>query len=262
MDYYCLSNLYISNDEVKRIEHITRGQAANEHWQSYRLYRVTASNFYSAIVNSVEPSSKLKSLYYSSFSSASTDHGKFYESHVRSLYRAKMIQDGYDALIIDEPGLTVCKSIPYLAASLDGIVKFKENSWGLEIKCPFSKYNSTLAEALDDNNFFLIKKKDIQLKRSHPYYYQIQAQRFCSGLMKTDLVVWFGDQEPLFVHSIVYDEQFISSCLPQLKFFYCRAVLPEFFTRRVKRGLKLYLHGGWENSLKSSKRKKAVKIQM
>ena len=79
-----------------------------------------------------------------------------------------MIQNGYDALIIDEPGLTVCKSIPYLAASLDGIVKFKENSWGLEIKCSFSKYNSTLAEALDDNKFFLNKKKDIQLKRSHP----------------------------------------------------------------------------------------------
>ena len=78
---------------------------------------------------------------------------------------------------------------------------------------------------------------------------------FCSGLKKTDLVVWFGDQDQEFVHSIVYDEQ-------QLKFFYCRAVLPEYFTRCVKRGLKLYLHGGWENSLKSSKRKKAVKIQM
>eukprot|EP00795_Rhopilema_esculentum_P009942 gene9942-18554_t len=61
-----------------------------------------------------------------------TEHGKLYESHVCSLYRAKVIQDGYDPLIIDEPGLTVCKSFPYLAASLDGIMKFKENSWGLD----------------------------------------------------------------------------------------------------------------------------------
>ena len=87
MDCYYLSNLCISNDEVQRIEHVTRGQAANEQWQSLRLYRITASNCYSPIVNSVEPSSKLKSMYYSSFSSAISDHGKFYESHVGSLYR-------------------------------------------------------------------------------------------------------------------------------------------------------------------------------
>ena len=85
MDYYCLSNLYINNDEVQRIEHIMRGQTANEHWQSYRLYRVTASNFYSAIVNSVEPSFKLKSMYYSSFYFVIRDHGKLYESHVLTI---------------------------------------------------------------------------------------------------------------------------------------------------------------------------------
>ena len=33
-----------------------------------------------------------------------------------------MIQGGYEGLIIDDPGLTVCTSFPYLAASFDGIV--------------------------------------------------------------------------------------------------------------------------------------------
>ena len=33
--------------------------------------------------------------------------------------------------------------------------------------------------------------------------------------------------------------------LPKLEYFYIRAVLPEFFTKRVRRGYKLYLHGGW-----------------
>ena len=49
-----------------------------------------------------------------------------------------MIQGGYEGLIVDEPDLKVYTSFPYLAASLSGIVKCKENSWGLEIKFPFS----------------------------------------------------------------------------------------------------------------------------
>ena len=65
-----------------------------------------------------------------------------------------MILDGYETLCVYEPGLKVCESHPYLAASLDGIVKFKGSSWGLEIKCPLSKYNFSLAMALDDEKFF------------------------------------------------------------------------------------------------------------
>ena len=87
----------------------------------------------------------------------------------------------------------------------------------------------------------------VELKKNHVYYYQIQGQMFCSGLRKVDLVVWFGDNQPLFIQSIIYDEHFDqNSILPQLNFFYRRAVLPEFFTKHSKRGLKLYLHGGWE----------------
>ena len=248
MHYYCQSHLNISDEEIQNIEEITCGQAANEYWQSHRLYRITASNFYSAIANSVEPSSKIKSMFYLQFYSASTEHGKYYESHVRPLYRHKIAQDDFESVIIDEPGLIVSKSHPYLAASLDGIVKCKGSSWGLEIKCPSSHYNSSLAKALDDKRFFLSRMKGVQLKRSHRYFYQIQAQMFCTGLTRVDLVVWFGDKEPLFVSSIKYDEKFIDSCLGELKFFYCRAILPEFFTKRVQRGLKLYLHGGWESS--------------
>ena len=71
---------------------------------------------------------------------------------------------------------------------------------------------------------------------------------FCADVMRTDFVVWFGDEEPLFVETIFYDEHFTSKfVLPQLQIFYCRAVLPEFFTRRVERCLLLYLQGGWEN---------------
>jgi len=86
----------------------------------------------------------------------------------------------------------------------------------------------------------------IELKRSYPYYYQIQGQTYCSGLKRVDLAVWLGGSEPLCILTIHYDEIFMEKhVLPKLEYFYIRAVLPEFFTKRVRRGYKLYLHGGW-----------------
>ena len=71
---------------------------------------------------------------------------------------------------------------------------------------------------------------------------------FCSDFKKVDLVVWFGDDEPLYKETIRYDEEFmLNYALPRLEYFYCRAVLPEFFTNCVKNGFQLYLHDGWSN---------------
>ena len=69
---------------------------------------------------------------------------------------------------------------------------------------------------------------------------------YCSGLKRVDLTVWFVDSEPLCIVTIHCDEKFMEKhVLPRLEYFYVRAVLPELFTKRVKRGYRLYLHGGW-----------------
>ena len=193
-----------------------------------RKYRITASNFYSAAVNRVEPSSKLKSMFYSPFHSASTNHGNKFEGHVRDLYCKALYEKGYN-VNVEEVGLKVSQSRPYLGASLDGIVSCDGEIWGLEIKCPFPKYNLKLDEALLDKNFFLkITEGEVKLKRSHKCYYQVQGQMFCADIMRTDFVVWFGDGEPLFVETIFYDKNFMSKfVLPQLEFF----LLPSCFAR-------------------------------
>ena len=228
----CCQNMSATPEEIRAIEQSTSGQSLNKKWMEQRKYRITASNFCSAAVNRVEPSSKLKSMFYSPFHSASTNHGNKFEGHVRDLYCKALYEKGYN-VNVKEVGLKVSQSRPYLGASLDGIVSCDGEIWGLEIKCPFSKYNSKLEEALLDKNFFLkITEGEVKLKGSHKYYYQVQGQMFCAAIMRTEF----------------YDENFMSKfVLPQLEFFYCRAVLPEFFTRRVERGLLLYLQGGWKN---------------
>ena len=247
MEFHC-SEMLLSEDEILDIEKSTQGQALNSNWIKHRLYRITASNFYAAAVNTVEPSSKLRSMYYKSFDSAATLHGKKFEGHVRELYSLLLEKEGMTANVT-EVGLKISPSFPFLGASLDGIVKCANETWGLEIKCPFSKFNGSLKDALSDKKFFLAKDGDNgMLKRRHPYYFQLQGQMLCAKLHRVDFVVWFGDAEPLFIESIQYDEDFtVNYLLPRLKYFFCRAVLPEFFTKRVKNGFKLYLHGGWEN---------------
>ena len=215
------------------------------------MYRVTGSRFYSVTVISFEPSSKLKTFFYSSFSSPALEHGKKSESfvrslYVRSLYLQTMSEKGFQGIFVEETGLKNSSKFSFLVASLYGLVHCNGEKWGLEIKCPYSK--SSLSSALEDKKFFLKKGKVVSLKKSHPYFYRIQGQMYSTGLKRIDLVVWFGSYEPLFIQSVPYDDSFMDqSVLPKLKFFYCCAILPEFFTKPVKRGLKLYLQGGLGN---------------
>ena len=51
----------------------------------------------------------------------------------------------------------------------------------------------------------------VNLKRNHnKYYYQVQGQISSANIMGTDFVVWFGDEEPLVIETIFYDDHFMS----------------------------------------------------
>ena len=95
---YFKSMHFMTKEEIDLIQHLTVGQSSNENWLKYRMYRLTASNFYSAAVNRVQPSSKLNSMFYSRFSSLSVEHGRYYEPHFRNLYFQAMNERGFKAL--------------------------------------------------------------------------------------------------------------------------------------------------------------------
>ena len=98
--------------------------------------------------------SKLKSMFYATFTSASTNNVKRFESHVRDLYKKTMTDQSFQ-INVAEVGFKVSHTQPYFATSLDGIVSCKSEIWGLEIKCPFSKYNFPMDDAIKDRNLFL-----------------------------------------------------------------------------------------------------------
>ena len=59
-------NISLTDEEIRHIEYSTRDQQSSNLWWEYRKEKLTASNFYIAAVNKVEPSKKIKSLFFSS----------------------------------------------------------------------------------------------------------------------------------------------------------------------------------------------------
>ena len=70
-------------------------------------------------------------------------------------------------------GLPVSKS-GILGASPDGFVG---PSALLEVKCPYSQRNSTIAEAVEVPSFCLfVEEQGYALKKTHAYWHQVQGQ--------------------------------------------------------------------------------------
>ena len=246
-----VTSLTITPEEIKETERLTRGQSKNDFWFEKRKTVLTASNFGNAAKTKVEPSNKIKAILYGNFTTEAVQYGIESEEKAVNLFIKEMGQDGI-RVKVEETGLSLSKDKPYLGASLDRIVTIMDTGekWGMEIKSPFSKAGMTVDEACKAKNFFLEKLADgsVQLKRNHNYFCQIQGQLYCSliPLEGIFLVVYFGENMPLFIEKILFDNsKWRDDLLPKIDYFYRRAFFPEVLTGRVKRGKVLYLHGGW-----------------
>ena len=104
-------------------------------------------------------------------------------------------------------GLIVSDSVPYLAASPDGLVGMDAI---LEIKCPYQARDREISHI----SIPYLKETDnvLSLNKNHNYFYQIQGQLFCFFCVYT-----FKDFK---IFEILRDESFIEQMNEQLKTFY------------------------------------------
>ena len=248
-----VSNMTVTDEEIRETERLTRGQNKNQLWFDKRKSVLTASNFGKAIKTKVEPSKKIKAMLYSKFTTEAVQYGIESEGKAVALYIKEMEREGV-SVKVDEVGLLLSKDQPFLGASLDRIVTNLNTNekWGMEIKSPFSKAGMTVEDACKTKNFFLEKRSDgtISLKRNHDYYIQIQGQLYAAAsnlaLKGIVLTVYFGEEMPLFKENICFESsRWHQELLPRLEFFFKLAFFPEMVTKRVERGKLLYLHGGW-----------------
>ena len=220
-------NVLIDIEEAHKLEKRTVLQGESEEWLKQRKYRLTASNFGKVYFRKQSPSeSMLKSIFTPRDLSnvKSISHGKQKEKVARTIYAKKMQKDVPKFTIFDA-GISVHPSFPYLGVTPDGKVldPSSAQTFGLlEMKCPFSKRNETLEQAVADKDFYITKTADkFCLKETRAYYVQVQGQLAITGLTWCDFCVFLSESNEMCVHRINFDGNFWTDKLqPKLKQFY------------------------------------------
>ena len=67
------------------------------------------------------------------------------------------------------------------------------------------------------------------LDRNHAYFYQVQMQMFCCGVMYCDFVV--STTKFMLIHRVKYDPDFMRQKVEKVRMFMSRAVLPQVMGR-------------------------------
>lgn len=148
---------------------------------------------------------------------------------------------------VESSGLWVNSKYPGLGASPDGLISdpLKSTTRVLEIKCPkiLEKYNPTDLHLLTPRQrtsfcCALISRTSMKLKKSHPYYYQIQTQMAITERLWCDFVIW--TPKGFHVEKISYDGNFIEPVLKHVSGFHQNILAPEYFEMRIPRRLILF----------------------
>jgi hypothetical protein len=126
-------------------------------------------------------------------------YGRKHEPIARRKYIAFKKLKQNERVSVHECGIFICKKNGFLGASPDGLVASKSDTcreWVLEIKCSFKWRHRTIKDACRDKTFCceVNNENDIQLKKSHRYYSQVQCQMTLCQCHKCDFVIYIYRQ--------------------------------------------------------------------
>lgn len=172
---------------VNDLERLTRGQSNNDEWFQHRKGRITGSVIHSVLTRSrrllageldIDNTSLLKRLLYTATNPdiPALKYGREMEDEARDRYIRLMKEHGHTGVKVENCGLFIDKDLVYIGASPDAMIECPCCGQGvLEIKCPFSVAHTDPTpenlEYIEDDG-----EGNPRLKRSHPYFTQVQAQ--------------------------------------------------------------------------------------
>ena len=193
------------------MEQATRGQSSNRLWRGERLRHVTSSNFATICkaTDRRDMSVLAKSLVtqQKQLRAPAILHGQKYEAVAVEKYEDAMCSGTFEC------GMFISTSHPMLAASPDRVV---DGNTLLEVKCPYSARHQVISQITVP--YLKSVDGDLQLDKSHSYYYQIQGQLYCADKGSCDFVVY--TIKDMVVIRVVRDDQFIADMLEKLLNFY------------------------------------------
>lgn len=164
----------------------TEKQSNSPKWVQERKYRVTASSIKSFLSNPITKCNELWTPKHDLSGVKSIAWGQEHENE------AKLCFEDLFGVSVSTCGLFVSKEMPFLGASPDGLV----SNALVEIKCPWilRDLKTTDLDKLTQQQrssfcCTLDVQKNLWLKKSHAYYYQVQTQMFVTGIKQTFFVI-------------------------------------------------------------------------
>ena len=129
-------------------------------------------------------------------------------------------------LHVHDCGLVVNPAYSFLAATPDGKVCDGGHTGILEIKCPYSARNMTVAEAADKipNFYMTTSENSIKLRETHQYFYQVQGQLMITGAPFCDFVIYTS--KDIHIERILPDTEVWKAMLNKLTLFYKKHMIP------------------------------------
>lgn len=144
------------------------------------------------------------------YSGPATNHGIIYEDQARRGFASKFNKN------VRQCGFFIDENFPFLGASPDGFIA--EENGILEIKCPYEGRNDMVTVS-KKFPYLEIRQDRMCLKKSHPYYYQVQGQLNISKTSHCYFII--HTHVDCLVEKIHKDEDFYEyAMLPKLIAFY------------------------------------------
>lgn len=219
-----LASLVLSEDQRLAILTATVRQRANPQWQQHRQGRLTASNFGAVLSrrSSAPCPSLMKRLLGGQYLDGvlAINWGVMNEpEEVKAFKMAHQVEVLDSGLFVSRSGI--------LGASPDGLVG---PSALLEVKCPYSQRNNTITEAVTEVPSFClcVEGQGYALKKTHPYWHQVQGQLYLAGRDVCYFVVWTTKEAVII--PIAKDPAWGQHLL-MLEDFYRQHVLPVLVSR-------------------------------
>ena len=190
-----IDKMEVSLATVEYVMNMTKKQNSSIAWHEVRTGRITASTAHDVLhTNFNYPApSIIKAICKKSFiRNTNVPSLKWGIDHENDAIEDKTLQytDEHPCFEIVSCGIRLSEKFPFLVASPDGIFSCSCHSIKrlLEVKCPFTKKDTrSIQEAASDKSFFI--DSELQLKRTHKYFTQIQMQIYIFHLVECELIV-------------------------------------------------------------------------
>lgn len=215
----CLVRLSrLQETDILSVSELTAGQRDNPAWFLARRGRLTASNFGSVLKAKRITPSLVKRLL-GEYDLSRVKAVQWGVNNEEEAIKAFTLKTG---LAVKETGIWFHSS-GILGASPDGII---DDETVLEVKCPYTERNLTIAEAVESATFCLEKCESGQcytLKKDHVYWHQVQGEMYFSRRKFCYFVVW--TTKDVAIVKIERDETWVVN-IPVLMQFYFDNIFP------------------------------------